>query len=418
MNIRQSCVMFLLFTSLFNYPQFGYAQNSTQEKIFSAPVSKVQAALKTLPGGTSGPLPILDGFIAPGTRSLDRYQRPYYQCTVRITPTPSGGTQVRVIAKITAWNTDPAHSGYEVLQSNGRLESDLLDRLQGRLTTSSESSATNNASTPTDSKSGGMASAKAAAPEISAPMPQFHGSSAATMPSTSSGTQNTALEEEARSLEELVQNQSHPTNLIAVKKDQTPVLQDPSADAKVLFLASAEDEFEVLDMNPEWVHVRISGLSRGWLRRTSIEMLDGSESVADSRAGSAALGEGQEPGKNPSHPLSSALFSVSGEEEGSFPGDWAPLKGKNVKIISVQQARGTGRITSPQDKMHFAESLLKSETAEKSAAGLVLIFDSEDGGMVAATRAVLDLWKNGALSEQAFWKQCYLDPPEILGSAN
>jgi hypothetical protein len=37
---------------------------------------------------------------------------------------------------------------------------------------------------------------------------------------------------------------------------------------------------------------------------------------------------------------------------------------------------------------------------------------------VAATRAVLDLWKHGALSEQAFWKQCYLDPPEILGSAN
>jgi len=62
--------------------------------------------------------------------------------------------------------------------------------------------------------------------------------------------------------------------------------------------------------------------------------------------------------------------------------------------------------------------LPKSETAEKSATGVVLIFDSEDGGMVAATRAVLDLWKNGSLSEQAFWRQCYLDPPEILGTAN
>lgn len=413
-SIGQRLVIFLLLASV-----FVCAQNSTQEKTFSAPVSKVQAALKNLPGGTSGPLPILDGFIVPSARSLDRYQRPYYQCTVRITPAPSGGSQVRVTAKITAWNTDPAHSGYEVLQSNGRLETDLLDRLQSRLAPSSETQVPSTASTPTSSKSGGTASAKAATPEISAPMPQFPGSSASTMPSTSSGTRDAALEQEATSLEELVQNQSHPTNLIAVKQDQTPVLQDPSSDAKVLFVASREDEFEVLDTNPEWVHVRISGLSRGWLRRTSVEMLDGSESTVHSTPGSAA--QEQESEKNPSlssSPTSSTLFSVSGEEEGSFPGDWAPLKGKNVKIISVQQARGTGRITSPQDKMHFAETLLKSETAEKSAAGLVLIFDSEDGGMVAATRAVLDLWKNGSLSEQAFWRQCYLDPPEILGSAN
>jgi hypothetical protein len=38
--------------------------------------------------------------------------------------------------------------------------------------------------------------------------------------------------------------------------------------------------------------------------------------------------------------------------------------------------------------------------------------------MVAATQTVLDEWKNGALSEQALWKQCYLDPPEILGTNN
>lgn len=406
MSIRRTGLVFLLLASL-----FCDAQNSTRDKTFSAPVSKVQSALRNLPGGTSGPLPILDGFVVPNARSLDQYQRPYYQCTVRILPAASGGSHVRVTAKITAWNTDPAHSGYEVLQSNGRLESDLLDRLQDRLAPSSESTA----SPATSSKSGGSASTKAAAPEISAPTPQFPGKSAGTTPSTS-GTQDTALEQQARSLEELVQNQSHPTNLIAVKQDQTPVLQDPRSDAKVLFLASGEDEFEVLDTNPEWVHVRISGLSRGWLRQSSVEVLDGSGNIPDARTASAA--QEQSSGKSSSSSLSSALFSVSGEVEGSFPGDWAPLKGKNVKIISVQQARGTGRITSPQDKMRFAESLLKSEGAEKSAAGLVLIFDSEDGGIVAATRAVLDLWKNGALSEQAFWRQCYLDPPEILGSAN
>jgi hypothetical protein len=66
--------------------------------------------------------------------------------------------------------------------------------------------------------------------------------------------------------------------------------------------------------------------------------------------------------------------------------------------------------------MHFAETVFKTQRSKESTAGLVLIFDAEDGGIIAATRSVLDLWKSGALSEQAFWKQCYRDPPEILGT--
>jgi hypothetical protein len=370
--------------------------------------------LKNLPGGTSGSLPVLDGFVVAGVRKLDAYRRPYYQCSVRITPAGSGGSLVAVTAKITAWNSDPAHSGYEVLQSNGRLESDLLDRLQDRLASTSEGNTANATSSPVHAEP--TRTPDSAGSEISAPVPQFPASSAMRVPSNSGDKESkaAALEQEARGLEQLVENQSHPTNLIAVKQDQMPVLQDPSSDAKVLFLASSEDEFEVLDNNPEWVHVRISGLARGWLRRASVEMLDGSENAADAQRLAAA----PELPLPKTGSLSSALFSVSSEEEGSFPGDWAPSKAKSVKIISIQQAVGTGRITSPQDKMHFAEDLFKKEGISKSAAGMVLIFDAEDGGMVAATQTVLDEWKNGALSEQALWKQCYLDPPEILGTNN
>jgi hypothetical protein len=400
--------MALLFASV-----FCWAQNSPQQKVFSATASKIQAALKDLPGGTSGSLPVLDGFVVAGTRKLDAYRRPYYQCAVRVMPAPSGGSLVAVTAKITAWDSDPVHSGYEVLQSNGRLESDLLDRLQERLETNEASK------TPTSGTSSAANSEKAhakasPAPQISAPMPQFPGSSAISVLSKTQENADTGLEQEAHGLEQLLQNQSHPTDLIAVKQDETPVLQDPSSNAKVLFLASAEDEFEVLDINPEWVHVRISGLSRGWLRRASIEMLDGSEGIAAAQK----LASAPEQRLSQTESFSSALFSVSSEEEGSFPGDWAPLKGKSVKIISIQQVVGTGRITSPQDKMRFAEDLFKKEGISKSATGMVLIFDAEDGGMVAATQAVLDEWKNGALTEQALWKQCYLDPPEILGTNN
>jgi hypothetical protein len=397
-------------------------KNSDAEHIYPQPPSAVRAALKKLPGGTSGPLPVLDGFVVPGQRGLDGYRRPYYQCTVRITPAPTGGSRVRVIAKITAWHSGPDRSGYDTLESNGRLESDLLDRLQDFLDSAS-------ASTPVFSKgvapktavpntaavgrSGSPVTGADPPPDISAPVPQMPRRSAVKLPApdSASGPADPRLQEEAKNLEEILRNQTHPTNLVAVKRDQTPVSESPSSNAKVLFLASAEDEFEVLDVNPAWVHVRISGLSRGWLRRSSVEILD------DSSAGGEAVTRLE---KVPQVAVSQTpgLFSVSSDEVGTFPGEWGPLKGKSVKMISVQQAPGSGRITSPQDKMRFAESVFRKERLSSPAEGLVLIFDAEDGGMIAATSSVLEQWKNGSIAELAFWKQCFLDPPEILGGAN
>jgi hypothetical protein len=44
----------------------------------------------------------------------------------------------------------------------------------------------------------------------------------------------------------------------------------------------------------------------------------------------------------------------------------------------------------------------------------VLIFDSADGGLVAATLLGLQQWKTGTLSDQAFWRRCFFDPPEAF----
>jgi len=294
------------------------------------------------------------------------------------------------------------------LESNGRVESDVLDRLQDFLAGASKTA-------PAVESRDHAAAAKSAAPEIDAPMPRLPDHSAlSSVPSKEPvNPQDNGLQREAKSLEEILRTQSHPTNLIAVKQDNTPVLQNPILDAKVLFLASAEDEFEVLDETPGWVHVRISGLSRGWLRKSLVEMpgdsrVGGSEAIAVPAVKSA---ESDAAGAPP--------FSVSSEEIGNFPGEWAALRGKNVKIISLQQATGTGRITSPEEKKQFAAVLFKKESPglAPEAAGLVLIFDAEDGGMVATTRAALDQWKGGTLSEQAFWKQCFLDPPETVSCA-
>jgi len=155
------------------------------------------------------------------------------------------------------------------------------------------------------------------------------------------------------------------------------------------------------------VHVRISGLSRGWLRRSGLEM-------PKSFASDAKI-------ENPAAPGSTERFQVKSEEVASFPGTWEPLRGKTVKILTVQNASVGTSGTSSRAKLEFAKSLFDKQYAEltqapTSAAGVVVIFDSEDGGMAAATLSTLQQWKAGSLSDQAFWRRCFFDPAETFVS--
>jgi hypothetical protein len=219
--------------------------------------------------------------------------------------------------------------------------------------------------------------------------------------------ERTRLQAEIEQLQEVLKNQAHPKNMVAVKKSGTAVVSNPSLTAKPMFLASAHDEFELLNYNQDWVHVRISGLSRGWIWRNDLEL---PESVPDTQAAPAA-GE------------AANFFHVVREETAPFPGDWEPLRSKNVKLITVQKIDESAKESGPQLKLQFAKSLFEksyAEIAHKSAdlAGVVLIFDSADGGMIAVPQSVLEKWKSGALSDSAFWQGCFFDPPETFGGGN
>jgi hypothetical protein len=113
------------------------------------------------------------------------------------------------------------------------------------------------------------------------------------------------------------------------------------------------------------------------------------------------------------------LFQVAREETAPFPGDWEPLRGRNVKIISVQKIQESEKDAGAQAKLEFAKSLLDKTYAELAAnsqelSGVVLIFDSVDGGMIAATLPTVQAWKAGSLSDSALWHRCYFDPPETF----
>ncbi len=126
-----SSTTFLLAMLLMAAARSGGAQAGPYERNYRQPKSAVERALQELQPSMSGRLPVLEGFASPGDHPLNRYQRAFYQTAVQVNSTASGGSVVRVTTKVTAWYTDsiPSHSGYQLLTSNGLLESDLLDQL-------------------------------------------------------------------------------------------------------------------------------------------------------------------------------------------------------------------------------------------------------------------------------------------------
>jgi hypothetical protein len=444
----------------FSCVQRGYAQGNGSERAFPQSKAQVEKALQEIQTATAGRLPVLDGFATSADHPLDRYRRGYYQSKIQVTAAPSGGSIVSVSVLVTAWYTDPvaARSGYQVLTSNGRLEADLLDQLADQLATrgqqvgasapvsaelkpapSQKSSAAPTASTPaptwpaqtppaqtsaaqSPARQPAAPAAKtpsAAEPSLSAPqprLPETNGGLSSSLAQTLAEQEKagaagkkpdevSSLRAEAESLEEILKNQAHPKNLVAVKKPGTPVVETASLTAKTLFLASAHDEFEMLDFNRDWVHVRISGISRAWIWRNSLEMPD-------------SIPDGDPPASASQGSVAADLFHVTREETAPFPGDWAPLRGKNVKIVSVEKIDDKQSL-GPQLRLEFAKSLLDKDYAElaqkpQELAGVVVIFDAVDGGMLAATYETLQQWKAGKLSDAALWHQCFFDPPETF----
>jgi hypothetical protein len=332
-----------------------------------------------------------------------------------VLPGPSSSTVVRLTAKITAWYADrePWKSGYQTLPSNGRLELDFLDRLSEKL-----------GETPVPSVLKSQVQAPAPKLDLSTGLPRrslppAKNTSETSAPANSAITASsdelsslrakreaeekrmTQLSAELRNLQDIQHNQAHPPNLVVVRKNGTPVLARDAETSPVLFSAAADDEFEFLDVKGDWVHVQISGASRGFIRRASLELPE----IVAARFNS--------PNAAPE------AFRVEREESSVFPGDWEPLRGKPVKIITVQPVSQDPKQIGPVAKLNFASSLLKEMPADlihtaPTAEGVVIIFDSADGGMIGSTLTDVQEYSQGTLSGADFWKRCYLDPREAF----
>jgi hypothetical protein len=406
----------LLFVVCSALPNTAAAQAVPYARSFSKSKEEVDKALNELQAYAGQKLPIVDGFVAAGDQPLDRYERAFYQFSIDLLPgTTSNDTIVRVSAKITAWyaDRDPSKSGYQVLSSNGRLELDLLDRLSEKFGGKPVTSILKpDAPKPRIDLSTGS-------PVISLP-PRNSTLPSAGTPSTPGGEEVTALatkrgvEEkrvqqlniELQSLQDIQRNQAHPRNLVVVKKSGTPVLARPAEGSRLLFSAAADDEFEFIDAEGGWIHVQISGASRGFIRRSGLDLPDSVSAQLESQNGNTG-------DDKPS------AFRIEGEQNGMFPGEWEPLKGKTVKIYTVQPTSQDPKETGASARLGFASFLFKKFSAESAAAappleGIVVIFDSADGGMIGCSLLNSQRLASGSLPQEIFWKLCYVDPPDAF----
>jgi len=390
-------------------PALAYPQAIPYARSYAKPKDEVEKALKELQAYSGQKIPTLEGFVAPSGKPLDHYERGFYQFTIEMLPGDSGATIVRLSAKITAWyaDRDVTKSGYEVLPSNGRLELDLLDRLQEKLT-----------GKPVDPRATLDSAVQAPHPKLD--LSGVPGASLTAPPPVEKTSDEVAttrnqrviaerhvqqLTTELNNLKEIQHNQAHPQDLVSVIKSGTPVYARAAEQSRVLFQASASDEFEFLDDDKGWIHIQISGDSRGYVRQNAVLLPDfivekmGKEehSLAEKFSG----------------------FQMEQETISSFPGDWPALKGKKVKIYTVRPISQNPKESGPAARLEYSLALFQKGWKESASVtptpdGIVVIFDSADGGIASATLDMIKKYLDGSLTRDAFWAQCSLDPDDAF----
>ena len=394
----------------------------TVERTFAYPPDAVKAALDRVAGSGGGKLPMIDGFVLAAVPDMDRYERPYYQYRVQLLPGTTNSVVVKVEARISAWyaDSDPAHSQYRSLPSNGRLENDFLDRLQEVLA-------------PGSSKAGGIPkpipativpAGNSARPD-SAPSPGPKPSvPSGKPPATPSNPQEQldailAQRQEVRektaaakakldALQSPEPNGNDVARLAAIKHSGVGVMSRKNFGGPVLFRAQAEDEFEVQSLDSGWALVRLADGATGYIQSDELNLPAGMQQKASTGTEVAAS-----PPAKPSDP--DLDFWVSREDVNVFSGDWARLKGKKVLFVYAQPRGLLSDMSGNDAKLAYAKRVFMTrfKSANPSATGVegvVVVFMGTRGGIAAATLADIQQWVEGGLGDEAFVNRCSLDP--------
>ena len=413
-----------------------WAQTETstgQERSYAYPAETVHKALEQLGAYTGSKLPMVDGFVATTVLQVERYERPYYQYRLQLTPGTDGvSTVVRVEARISAWyaGTDGAQPEYRALSSNGRLEADLLDRLQAVLGANANSNFIArrdvNAGVPARPTNPSVSTAQAPATQASAPnksaglMTPQDQLDAILSERQTVRERTSALTAQITELKTSAHKPANAARLAWVKHSGVGVMSRKNFGGPVLFRAQAEDEFEVLVLDGGWAEVRLTPETTGYVQADELQLPEGMVEKPGTAVASAAAPASDAVPNGATAADAAATrdlgFWVSREDVKVFSGDWVRLKGKKVLFVYAQPRGLLSDLRGDDAKLAYAKRVFQSRyktagEATPDLAGVVVVFLGSQGGVAAATLADIRQWAEGALPEAAFVNRCSLDPP-------
>ena len=408
------------------------AQGVPVERSYPHPLDEVQRALQVLDVDATSRLPFLDGFVSARANSLDHLENPRYILrydVVRVGPTES---IVRISAKITAWyqSADASHSEYRAIPSNGRLESDFLDRLSARLDPTPNAHAESYAdppaaanqpaqtgpATPTNTSATRAAGVKGSNNDADLAM-QIEATRAQRKVSEATARDlNTQIER----LQAAARERTNQTGLAIIRLAHTPVFEKADETSRILLHANAQDEFSVVDIRGSeasaagtWIHVQLENGKQGWLRADHLE------TAADAAEAAAAmhrpLPDSAGDAEDRESVAGAAHFAPASEEIKTFSGDWAALKGKPVLFVFAQPNLPLSGDALVRSQLAFAKQsfeigLNEATHSQETLAGVVVVFLGPKGGVAAATLPDIRRWRDGILSDKLFLARCSLDP--------
>ena len=342
--------------------------NGAQHREYAVSIPAVRAALQNLGAYTGARLPSLEGFTKEQVE-VQQYQRPYYEFNIELVPVTPTRTQVQVKANVSVWYEGPdGPPGYRSLNSNGRLETDLLDRLDEYLKDKSD-----------DPK------------VLSQTITELQAKR------TEADHQVALLEEQLRNLKSGNSLQTG-SEFVSVRR-RISVMSAPTSGSKTLLQAQAEDEFPVLDHRGEWLNVGLANGASGWIKRSEVAP-DAAVPVTG-----PSIAESNIPG-----------FTVIREQTTDFSGDWSRLRSKRALYVWAR-ADGSMLNVGTGDRLAFVEKVFTNRYREIAHGagdpvdGVVVIFLDQRGGVAAATLDDIRLWVEGGISSSTFLKKCSLDPP-------
>lgn len=314
---------------------------------FAVPEAEVKTALHELGAYDDAQLPMLEGFVAGEADQLSLYERPHYQFHVGTHAAGAQNTSVEVTARITAWRGE-----YRSLASNGRLEADLLDRLDAHLRVA--------AVLPAD---------------VTALKKQVRRAE----------QERRELADEIRGLQEVEAKPDRNTKLALVIKPAAAAFERPGAGERIVFRAELQDELEIVEERGAWVRVSTGTGQSAWMRRADLNLSsEPSEQAKD--------------------------FEVMREEVREFSGDWPELQGKPAAFLWVR-AKGESWAIA---KRLFAERYLAAKHQPQgirpAPAGAVVVIQAAEPAIAAASMTQIRSWVEGEISEAVFARRCSLDP--------